>query len=650
MLYDFAVFDLKEDHFEERVRDICDSVKRGSFTIPLFSHVLVPEGDPVWDKATKLAAIFVRYRDALAKEGVPAAILVQASFGHGYDITPAPFDRYVNLVDGRTEYVYCPEDERFLAHFSDVLRTLAGTKPFAIMLDDDFRLMLRPGHGCACARHMAEFNRRAGTNMTREELFAYFKTHSMHDPLARIYAETQKDSLIKAATAFRAAIDEIDPSIQGVNCTSGHICENVVYTNKIFAGKGNPTMVRMSNGIYAPYAIRGISYTFANAAIHAAKLKKHGIDIILSETDTIPFNRYAKSARYLHAQYAASLLEGARGAKHWLTRGICFEPASGKAYRDILATHRPFYERLAALAPDIHWVGVNSAFIEQTDFPFATEDVYPCDYHPHTWVTKNFEEMGIPFYFSDKTEKASFLEGSIVDDMTDAEIETVLAGSVFLDGESAEALCRRGYGDLIGVAVSAWDGGMIHAEVFGETDDVRCSLQKNVRRLTPTDPSTQILSYNYLKVDGGISRRGAAVTKLKRADGKISVVFCGSPDAAFNYMEGFSFLNETRKAQFVSLLREAGALPVYAMGDAEICMRAGYLSDGSLFVFALPLGVDPSDVLPLALEKEPASIAAISPDGEELPVAFTKMADGEYELAVRCEPLYPIALRITYEN
>ena len=26
MLYDFAVFDLREDHFDERVRDICDSV------------------------------------------------------------------------------------------------------------------------------------------------------------------------------------------------------------------------------------------------------------------------------------------------------------------------------------------------------------------------------------------------------------------------------------------------------------------------------------------------------------------------------------------------------------------------------------------------------------------------------------------------
>ena len=140
------------------------------------------------------------------------------------------------------------------------------------------------------------------------------------------------------------------------------------------------------------------------------------------------------------------------------------------------------------------------------------------------------------------------------------------------------------------------------------------------------------------------------LSQLERENGKISVVFCGSPDAAFNYMEGFSFLNETRKAQLVSLLHEAGALPVYAVGDAEICMRAGYLADGSLFTFVIPLGVDPSDTFTIALEKEPLSIVAISPDGDELPVAFEKRVNGEYELAVRCEPLYPLALRIVYRN
>ncbi len=188
------------------------------------------------------------------------------------------------------------------------------------MLDDDFRLMLKGGQGCACPLHMAEFNRRTGRSMTREELAVHIASHEEDDPLTQVFRDTQRDSLIKAAKAFRAAVDSVDPTIQGINCTSGHLCESVEYTNKIWAGEGNPTIVRIPNGIYAPITVRGFSDLMRNAAICSSKLKKRGIEIILAETDTIPFNRYAKSARYLHAHYAASILEGLKGAKHWLSR------------------------------------------------------------------------------------------------------------------------------------------------------------------------------------------------------------------------------------------------------------------------------------------------------------------------------------------
>ena len=51
MLYNYSVTHLKEDHFEERCQDIIDLVKRNVITMPLFCMTLVPEGNPVWDKA-----------------------------------------------------------------------------------------------------------------------------------------------------------------------------------------------------------------------------------------------------------------------------------------------------------------------------------------------------------------------------------------------------------------------------------------------------------------------------------------------------------------------------------------------------------------------------------------------------------------------
>ena len=41
--------------------------------------VILPEGDPVWNKVDRLCAIYARYRDELAKEGYPA--FVGPSFG-----------------------------------------------------------------------------------------------------------------------------------------------------------------------------------------------------------------------------------------------------------------------------------------------------------------------------------------------------------------------------------------------------------------------------------------------------------------------------------------------------------------------------------------------------------------------------------------
>ena len=639
MLYAYSVMPLAENEFEARACDIINEVRRKTFLMPLFSMTLVPEGDPVWDKAGKMAKLYAKYRERLAKDGVESGILVQASLGHGYPITKNPFQPVIGLIDGQEYCVCCPEDERFIKHFSDVLRTLAKEKPRAIMLDDDFRLLMRPGRGCACPRHMAIFNERTGLNFTREKLLLHIKTHPKTDRLARIFTEIQRDSLIKAATAFRSAIDEIDPTVQGINCTSGHICEAVTYTNRIFAGEGNPTMVRIPNGIYAPWSIRGFSELMCQTAICSAKLRKNGIDIILSETDTIPFNRYAKSARYLHSHYVASMLDGLQGAKHWLTRTSAFEPGSGRAYRDILAKHSGMYERISDLSRGIRWVGCNSLFKEQNDFDFGAREIWRSN--TNHFASKLFERIGVPFYFSDEVQKANFLEGDIVSDLSDDEIVELFRGSVFLDGFSAKALSERGFGELLGVEVDEWDLGTVSGESFDGTLDQCCTKQKHLKKLTPANERLEVLSYNYLRKDGCAELLAPAVTVLEREGGVITVTFSGSPDAQFDYIEGFAFLNETRKAQLVSLLRRAGALPVYLIGDDEVCLRAGYLDNGGLILAIFELGIDPIERPCFFLEKTPKSIEVMLEDGSFAPVSFVALSDSTYTLDLVIEPLYP---------
>ena len=146
----YSIMPLAEDHFEERVADLVDQYRRRITSCPLFVMTLIPEGDPVIDKAEAFCRIFARYRDALAAEGVPCGVLVQSSLGHGAEITPAPFQRMVGFSDGVSYRVYCPLDSRVVDYLAAAIGRVAKEHPKAIMLDDDFRLMHRSGRGCAC--------------------------------------------------------------------------------------------------------------------------------------------------------------------------------------------------------------------------------------------------------------------------------------------------------------------------------------------------------------------------------------------------------------------------------------------------------------------------------------------------------------------
>lgn len=644
MLHTYSIVPLTESCFDDVLNDVREQYERGVSSVPLFKMVLVPEGNPVWDKASEQCKIYSRYRKRLSAEGAQSGVLIQACMGHEYKLVPNPFQRIVRFTDGEEVDACCPEDPAFVSHFKDVVKKIALEHPDAIMLDDDVRLVMRPGRGCACPLHMAKFRQKTGSDMTREQLWEYVTTHRADDPLTMSFIEIQRDSLVNFVTELRESIDSVDPTIQGINCTSGDECDSVIYTNPIFAGKGNPTMVRVPNGTYAPENVRGFSDTMRRAVVCGSKLKNNGIDIVLAESDTIPFNRYGKNARYLHSHYTASVLDGLMGAKHWITRFSDNELRSGKAFRDILAQHKSYYEKLSTLAPQIKWVGVNSYFMEQKHHDFTKSEIW--SYHENNWPRYVFERLGIPFYYSDKPTGAVFLEGDIVGDMSDEQIKSVFEKSVFLDSYAAADLIRRGYRDLIGVDISEATGVVVSGETFDGTRNSVCTKQKNLKIIKPVDEAVKALSYNYLKKEEQADIISPAVTMLERENGNISVVYCGIAKAEFNYIEGFAFLNETRKKQFVDLLSKADELPVYYDGDCEICLRAGYIEDGRLLASVYNLSYDPLDELSLYLKNKPESITLIDSHGEEIDLEFKDTGNDIYSLNVRVEPLYPVVVII----
>lgn len=640
-LYSIVPLDTVDEHLEEVCQDIREQYETGVSTMALAMMTLTPEGDPVIDKAGILCERYDRVRDRLAEMGLSCGVLVQASIGHGWKLNHMfPFQRYVNLTDGEEINVVCPYDEGFRKHFKSAMATVAAHRPASIMVDDDFRLMFREGKGCACPLHMAAFNRLAGTNMTREELLKHTQGSSEEDAYyTKLFIQTQRDSLLGAARAYREGVDSVDPTLPVSFCACGPAAEFAGEIAAILAGEGHPRVVRLNNGNYTAAGARYFSEVLHRAAVQAAVLEGKA-DVLLAETDTCPQNRYSTAAQMVHAHLAGTILEGADGAKHWITRLHTHEPASGKAYRRKLAEYRGFYEALAQLRPTLRWLGCRMPVSSTPGYGFGSS---PSIEETNGWSSCVLERMGLPMYFSSKPGGAVFLDGPADAFMTDEEILELFKGPLFLASDTAMRLNERGFGEYTGVEAKTWTGRNASGEILGVNGNI-CDAQQKICELIPGSEAVRSESTVYHLLDGRTREPlFPGVTSFKNPLGGLTVVFSGTPKTRYTLVEAFSFLNESRKAQLVELLKRADCLPVYYPEDAEVLLRAAQCEDGALFVALFNLGLDALEEIPLTVERPVERVERLGRDGRRQVCDFR--ADGEtIRIATPAGTLEPVIL------
>ncbi len=631
----------------EKIGEICDDIERQVkeriCSVPLFMMTLVPVGTPPRKEAEYLCESFDLFRDRLAERGIAAGILVQASLGHdGRHLPePSPFTKLVRLSDGVSPEICCPADPAFRAHFRAVFRTLASHRPSVIMLDDDYRLMARPGRGCACERHMAEFNRRAGTSLTREQLWEHISEKGANDPLTKIYIQTQIDSLIDCVREMRAGVDEIDPKIPGAYCTCGNSCEGAAEIASILAGEGNPSVVRLNNANYTSPGARFLSRPFLRAAYQREALGGRA-DVLLAETDTCPQLRYSTSASMLHAHFSGSILEGARGAKQWITDLENADIRDGEAYRRILAKYAGFYEALADLEKDVTPVGCRIPLSSEPSYYYSKDLLYqPSNgaFFKHAFAQNVLERLGLPLYFSSKAGGVAFLDGDIASMYTKEEMDGAFSGTTVMDAAAARSFAKAGYGDKIGVTVEDWTEDLPDGDTL-VFDGLTCREQVKPQKLVPNSDGVTVDSVLFKQLERGERLPlGPGTTRFARAGGE-TVVFAGTPDTAFSLTEAFSFLSAPRKKQLLRILRPTGCLPVYYPGDAEVYLRAGTMPDGALFCAFFNIGLDVIDGVELTVDRIPSTVSRLTPDGSWETVPFTVAGD-TLTLSVRAEVLIP---------
>lgn len=646
-MLNLSIVPLNKDHIDERCEDIALQQKNGATTHAMFMMKFNPECNPPIDKASEECKIYDDYRKRLDSLGAKHGVLVQATLGH---ITQPrekyPFMPTVSLITGEENYATCcPMDPGFQSYIKNQMKTLAKHKPSMVMLDDDLGLVYRPQKGCACKYHMAEFNKRAGTNMSRQELYAHTVGASEEDKrYTSIYVETQKDGIVSAVKKMREGLDEVDPSIQGI--VSGiyvqSFCEFSGDTAKAFAGKGNPSIIRLNGGPYSMDGPRGFSANNFRASILKENVKDK-VDIFLAETDTCPQNRYSTSAALLHAHFTSSILLGAKGAKHWITRcGKNYEPSSGKAYRSILSKYSLFYEKLSEYADEINFFGCRIPLTLMQNYGFVpssqTSKISP-------WSTCFLERMGLPLYFSNDKGGAVFLDDFSVDGFDDEEIKNFMSETLVLSAGAAQKLNKRGFKESVGACVRDWGDVVSNGELIG--DNIEPALYEK-KHLSLNSPKAEALSHTIRinPVNNETEKICPAVTRCENQYGGETIVFGGNPDMPYSYTTAFSLLNETRKKQLVDILSKGNHIPVYYPGDAEIYLRAGYLNNGEIMVSLFNIGLDVLDDITLVCQKDVKKVEKLNPDGSRSECSFVS-ENGEIRVLEKLGVLIPVVLFVS---
>lgn len=626
-MLNYSIMRLDAAHVDEYCEDIRYQIENGISTMPLFAMTLTPEGDPAIDKASLLCETYKKYKSKLDSMGLPSGVLVQASIGHGWKLNQeSAFQKYVALSNGEELAICCPYDKGFRKYIREAAATIAREKPDHIMFDDDFRLMGdRPTLACACPLHMAEFNRLSGESFTREELIEAFKRNDEKSKLYReIFVRTQIDSLIECSKEMRAGIDSVDPSLPGSFCACGDGTEGAYEIASILAGKGNPIVLRLHNGNYCKADPRNFIHAIHRAATEISTLRGRP-DVLLAETDTCPQNRYSTPASRLHSQFTFTILEGARGAKHWITRGI-FEPKSGVAYRKKLAKYSGFYNELAAINGNLTWLGCKIPVSPRPFYPLVEGETELSK--NDGWCAHVLDRFGLPIHFSNSGKGVCFFDGTRERDFTDEELLEMLSGGMILDAVAAERFIARGFGKYLGVDLRRRAANEPNAsgEIYYPAG--QSSAQQNVREIIPICDGVKRYSDVYHLRDGKYTDiLFPAVTSYKNELGGTAVVFGGESTFEYDIVHAFGFLTEARKNQLVQILTDLDALPVYYPEDAEVLMKAAEMEDGRMLCAVLNMTLDMLPDFPLVIRKDVKSIKRLCADGSYESVAFTKNGD-----------------------
>ena len=198
---------------------------------------------------------------------------------------------------------FCPLDKEFTAMFCELIADMCRVGAKMIMLDDELCLSVRPGLGCACDLHLAEFSKRVGEEITLEglpEKLFCGKSNKYRDAWLDLMGET----LANFCASVRDAAHAVNPDVRLGFCAGYTSWDtegiDALSLTKVLAGKNKP-FLRFTGAPYWLSTQRFGKMTLQTiiemARMQYAWSKDSGVEVF-TEVDTYPRDRYHTPVAY----------------------------------------------------------------------------------------------------------------------------------------------------------------------------------------------------------------------------------------------------------------------------------------------------------------------------------------------------------------
>lgn len=345
----------------------------------------------------------------------------------------------------------CPTDKNFVARVCKVVTDLAKAGAKMIMLDDDLCLSVRPGLGCACKAHIAEFCRRIGKTVTLAELPDLLFTGKPNEE-RRAWLDMQGDTLRDFCRTLRRALDEVAPNVRMGFCAgyTSWDAEGVdaIELSRILAGNTKP-FLRFTSAPYWLHAQRfgqaPLPTLIEFARMQAAWAKNEDIEVF-TECDTYPHDRFHTPLSHVQCFDTATMLTKDVGVLKYFYHYPC-KPETERGY---VNAHLAQAENCAALQKAFYTkeeVGIRvyepmhrlaSATLPEKFDPARSQKQIMSRY-AFSEAQKMLSVNAIPTVYEGRG-LCGIVFGENASDLTDE----ALQGGLILDVTAAEVLQKRG--------------------------------------------------------------------------------------------------------------------------------------------------------------------------------------------------------------